>query len=202
MRLSLLIFLLFSLSGCAIFPGSNEISHLQHWYLDIPLEKPNFVSDGPSISVAMPRSPSLLDNTAIYYRQTPHRIEPYAHNLWSAAPAEMLQPLLINQLESSGFFSVVLAAPEAALSSPLRLETELLRLYQDYQQQPSQIVLALRAQLLDVGQQRVLGSQLFQIKLPTQTDDMQGGVTAMNQAIGQLLKQLRLFVIQHLTEAA
>jgi cholesterol transport system auxiliary component len=53
----------------------------------------------------------------------------------------------------------------------------------------------LRAQLVDLDTQRVLGSQLFEISEAAPSEDAYGGVQAANRAVARLLEELVAFCI-------
>jgi hypothetical protein len=81
-------------------------------------------------------------------------------------------PLILAQaLDHSGGFRAVVQAP-SFVAADLRLDTEFVRLQQDFGVKPSRVQFTLRAQLIDVGARRVL---------------------AANRALGRLLERLATF---------
>jgi cholesterol transport system auxiliary component len=89
----------------------------------------------------------------------------------------MLAPLLLRHLQGTGAFRAVLLAPTVAVAT-LRLETELIRLQQDFTAQPSQLRLTLRAVLVEVATRQVLLAQTFDESTATSADDPVAGVAA------------------------
>jgi cholesterol transport system auxiliary component len=86
----------------------------------------------------------------------------------------------------------VLLAPSAAMGA-LRLETELLRLQQDFGSRPSHVRLTLRAVLMDTGTRRVIAWREFDETVPATSDDPVGGAAAAQQATQRVLAALTLF---------
>ena len=83
-------------------------------------------------------------------------------------------------------------APIAA-AGDLRLDTELLRLQQDFATQPSHVHFTLRAHLVDNATRRVLAWRVFDASVAAATDDPYGGVVAANRAVQTVLEQLAGF---------
>jgi cholesterol transport system auxiliary component len=101
----------------------------------------------------------------------------------------MLAPLLVRSLQASRPGAAVLMAPSAA-SASLRLETELLRLQQDFNTSPSVFRLSLRAVLLDSASRRPLAWREFDEAVAAPSEDAEGGVAAAHQATRRLLGAL------------
>ena len=108
----------------------------------------------------------------------------------------MISPLVAQALERSGVFRAVVRAPGQA-AAELRLDTELMRLLQDFRAQPSRVELALHAQLVDLRNGRVLAAQDFALSENAPSDDPYGGVVAANRALARLLGELTAFCAAH-----
>jgi cholesterol transport system auxiliary component len=130
----------------------------------------------------------------VYVRQA-QQIEHYAHSEWVDTPARMLAPLLVNSLSQRGVARAVVADSSAA-SGDLRLHTELLRLQQTFESQPSQVQLRLRATLLDEASRQVLAVREFDASVPAPSDDPAGGAVAASGAVQQVLAALAGFCQQ------
>ena len=122
----------------------------------------------------------------------PLELEAFAYNEWVDTPARMLAPLMVQALQGSGAFSAVLLAPSAA-SGTLRLETELIRLQQDFSSAPSRVRMTLRAVLLESTNRRVIAVREFDVGSAAPSDAPAGGVAAAHQATQQLLAALAAF---------
>jgi cholesterol transport system auxiliary component len=146
--------------------------------------------------VGLPRAAPGHDSQRMVYLRHPLQLEAFAYHEWVDTPARMLLPLMVRALQGSPAFAAVLAAPSAA-SGTLRLETELIRLQQDFGQSPSQVRLTLRAVLLDSASRRVIAVRELDIQQPAPSEDPVGGVAAAHAATEQLLKDLTAFCAGH-----
>jgi cholesterol transport system auxiliary component len=144
------------------------------------------------LEVAAPRARPGFDTPQMAYTQRANALEYFARNRWADAPARMLAPLLAQALDQSGGFRAVVQPPSLATAN-LRLETELVRLQQEFSARPSRVRFTLRAQLIDVDARRVLASAEFDETEVAPSDDPYGGVLAANRALGRLLERLAAF---------
>ena len=83
----------------------------------------------------------------------------------------------------------------SAVPANVRLDTELIRLQQDFSTQPSKIQFTLRAQLIDVTDKRVLAVNVFDDSENAASDDAYGGVVAANLMLQRVLSQLADFCV-------
>ena len=144
------------------------------------------------LEVSVPRARPGFDTPQMAYTQRTNALEYFARNRWADTPARMLAPLLAQALDRSGAFRAVVQAPSLA-AAELRLETELVRLQQDFSAKPSRVRFTLRAQLIDADARRVLASAEFDETEVAPSDDPYGGVIAANRALGRLLERLAQF---------
>ena len=154
-----------------------------------------------TILVGNIRAAAGFDSSRMLYMRQPYQVEEFQQSQWQKPPAAMLMPLVATTLESTGMFKAVLQAPNATLTT-YRLDLELLSLQQDFSSSPSRIHFKLRAHLSDRQNQQVLAWREFSISIPTTTEDAYGGVLASNQAVAQVLQQLRVFCVEQITLAA
>jgi len=153
---------------------------------------PPAVASAPTLVVNPPRAAAGFESAHIVYLRRPHEIEFFAYSQWVDAPAQMLAPLIVGAIERTGAFRAVLRAPTAA-AAELRLDTELIRLQQDFTSSPSHVQLTLRAVLIETGTRRVVAVREFDASVPAPSDDTQGGVAAANQAVQRVLAELAKF---------
>lgn len=154
---------------------------------------PGAAADGaPTLVINLPRAAAGYDSQRIIYLRRPHELEYFAHSQWVDTPARMLQPLIAAAVEKSGRFRAVVPMP-ASVSGDYRLETELLRLQQEFLSRPSRVNVSLRATLTDMATRRVVAWRQFDALEPAATDDPYGGVVAANRAVGVILEQLAAF---------
>ncbi len=146
----------------------------------------------PALVVAVPRAAPGYDSRRMVYLRRPQELEAFAFHEWVDTPAQMLAPLLVRALQGSAAFRVVLLAPSAAVGG-WRLETELIRLQQDFSSRPSQVRLSLRAVLLDSGTRQAIAWRDFDLSVPAAGDDPVAGVLAAHQATEGVLAAVAAF---------
>lgn len=177
------------ISACSTTPTRNYL-------LDVTL--PAKIPAGKTdkvLQVSMPQAAPGFDSPALIYVRTPHVLEHYSQNQWVDTPARMLLPLIVWMIEATGQFGAVLSATTPNLTGELRLDTEIVRLQQEFSTQPSQVRLVLRVQLLDLIVNQVVATRLFEIVEPAPTDDAAGGVLATHRAVAKVLEELAKFLI-------
>jgi cholesterol transport system auxiliary component len=148
----------------------------------------------PVLVVDVPRAAAGHDSTRMVYLRRPQELEAFAFHEWVDTPAQMLAPLMVRSLQDSGAFRVVLRAPSAA-SGGLRLETELIRLQQDFGTRPSHVRLTLRAVLMDTATRQAVAWQEFDETVPSTGDDPVSGVVAAHLATQRMLAALVAFCV-------
>ena len=162
---------------------------------------PGPAASAPTLLVSAPRASSGLDSRRILYQREPQRLDYFAHSDWADTPARMLAPLIVAALEQSGSFHAVVVTP-GTTEAGLRLDTEILRLQQQFDSTPSQVRFTLRAHLVDSRSRRVLAWREFDSRIAAPSDDPRGGVTAANTAVQMVLQQLADFCAQASRAAA
>jgi cholesterol transport system auxiliary component len=154
----------------------------------------------PVLTVDVPRAAPGYDGRRMVYLQRPQELEAFAFHEWVEAPAQMLAPLLVRALQDSASFRVVLLAPSAAAGG-WRLETELLRLQQDFTMRPSRVRLSLRAVLLDTTTRQAFAWREFDISVATVSDDPVAGATSAQAATQQLTAAVAAFCAEQVRAA-
>ncbi len=149
----------------------------------------------PTLIISPVRAASGFDSQRIIYVREPHKIEYFAHNEWIDTPARMLGSLLVASIENTGSFRSVVLTPSAA-SGDLRLDTEIVRLQQEFHTKPSMVHFTLRAYLVDEKTRKVLASREFDCQLAASNDDPRAGVEAANRAVQTVLEELAQFLVQ------
>lgn len=147
---------------------------------------------GAVLAVAMPRAWPGFETPRMAYVRQPHELQYFTKSRWADAPARMLSPLLVQALEQGDAFSAVVHNP-GAVAGTLRLETELVRMQQEFQTEPGRVRLTLRAQLVDVRERRVIATREFEEVEVTAAGNAYAGVTALNRALDRMLPRLAEF---------
>jgi len=151
----------------------------------------------PTLIISPPQAAAGFDSSRIIYVRAQHQLEYFAHSEWVDTPARMLLPLIIEVTQHSGSFRAVMPTPSAA-TGDLRLDSEIIRLQQNFGSRPSKVRFTLRAYLVDNLTRRVLARREFDASVAAVSEDPYGGVVAANRAVQAVLEQLADFC----TEAA
>ncbi len=151
--------------------------------------------------VGLPQAEAGFDQPRMAYLQRPYEVNFYATNQWADTPARMLVPLLVRALETTGLWRAVVPVP-TTVRGDYRLDTSGLVLQQEFVQQPSRTRVLLRAQLVEMKEQRVVGARSFEALEPAPSDDAYGGVLAANRAVAKVLQAVEGWIKSCLREPA
>ncbi len=168
--------------------GGQKPDAVEIYALDVAFEGPPAAGSAPPVAVAAPRAAPGFDGPRLVYVKKAHELRHYARADWVEPPARMLGPLLVRALERTGRFQAVVAAP-GGVAAGLRLDTEIVRLQQEFTEKPSRVRFTLRAQLAEVAAGRVLGTRELEAVEPAPSDDAYGGVLAANRAVRRVLEE-------------
>ena len=179
--------------GCAGLQPPGEVQSL-HVLAAGPVPRTKGARQDLVLEVAAPRAGPGFDTVRMAWVRRAYELDYFAAHRWVDTPSRMLGPLLVGALEQSGGFRAVTQA-QGAVRADLRLDSEIVRLQQDFSVQPSREELALRVQLTDVRERRVIATRLFEEVEDAPSDDPVGGVIAANAALQRLLQQVADFCI-------
>jgi cholesterol transport system auxiliary component len=146
------------------------------------------------LAVSLPRALSGFDTPQMAYVKQPFELNYFVTSRWADTPARMLQPLIAQAMEQTESFRAVVQTT-GAISADVRLDTELVRLEQDFKTRPSRVQITLRAQLIDVRGKRLLAAQQFDDVEIATSEDAYGGVTAANRMLQRVLGKLAEFCV-------
>lgn len=165
------------LAACSL-PLSAPPADLTHT-LSLPpqVNIPRAVPQGRTVLVAAPSAAPGYTTSAMAYRPSAHELRYYARQRWVDRPARLLGQALVDGFLAGG---AQVVADGSGARPDYRLLTELVQLEQDFNVQPSRLRLALRVQLVDVRDGRLLGSDTLRLEQVAATDDPAGGVAAAN----------------------
>lgn len=183
------LFLSVWLSGCALTGGSGSAPREYLLKAEFPDAASSAAESAPVISLSQPQAASGFQTRAMVYLKQPSELRAYAYNRWVAPPAEMLKPLLVAALESSGAFNAVVTA-NSGIPGDLRLDLTLIKLHQEFFDPQSRIRLVLRATLIDNTEGQILASRTIEITEPAPGNDPQSGVAAANRAVQLALSEI------------
>ena len=196
-----------SIVGCtALLVGCSPLAPVKNtpanYYMisDINPDPKPVTPTSLSLLVTMNSSLAGLDNTNMAYMQRPYQVEYFAENFWLQPPAKMLLPLTIASLQKTQRFKLVEAPPYLG-KTDLHLKLTLLYLYEDFMSKPVTERMGVRATLVDVRTNEVLGTEVLHLIAATPSDNPYGGVQAANAATIKMLEGLSSFVITHSNKA-
>jgi cholesterol transport system auxiliary component len=153
------------------------------------------VATAPTLIINPTRAAPGFDSQHIVYVRTAHQLEHFARSDWIDTPARMLAPLIVSALESTGGFHAVGPAT-SGIAGDLRLDTEVLRLQQEFGDGPSRVRFTLRATLTDNATRQVISWREFEETVRSESEDPYGGVVAANRAVEIVMQQLAAFCTQ------
>lgn len=144
------------------------------------------------LAVSPPRARAGYDSAQMVWVRQSHGLEVFARNRWADTPARMLTPLLVQSLQRTGAFQAVVPST-SNVAAGWRLDTEIVRLQQDFSVKPSRVQLTLSVQLVDLATRRVIASAEFEEVETAETEEAYGGVRAANRALGRMLTRVAAF---------
>jgi cholesterol transport system auxiliary component len=188
---------LLGLAGCGASLLPKPPAAAARYTLDLPALAPASApavaapaaANAPVLLVAAPSAAPGFDSARMLYQRQPQQLEAFAFHEWVEPPARLLAPLMVQALQATGAFRAVLLAPTSGTGA-LRLETEVVRLQQDFSTQPSAVRLTLRAALIDAATRRVIATHVFDASVPAGREDPVAGAAAAQQAARRVLGEL------------
>lgn len=184
---------LMALGACSLLQPSATPNPTYYSLEGLP-GKPAVVAaaSAPTLIVSPPHAGAGHDSQRIIYVRDTFKLEHFAHSEWIEPPSRMLAPLLVAAIEKTGAFGAVVLTPSNA-AGELRLDTEIIRLQQDFRTRPSTVRFTLRATLIDQNSRRVEAWREFDNSVPAGGEDPYGGVVAANRAVQITLDDLAGF---------
>ena len=182
-----------ALAGCSALPAPRVENVNVHVLAAEPLPAATRPQRDVVVEVALTRAWPGFDTTRIVYVRQPYELDYFAASRWADTPAKMLGPLLARALEQTGSFRAVVQPPSAA-PADFRVDTELVRLQQDFATKPSRVEITLRVQLTDLRGRRVVAARVFEGAENAPSEDAAGGVAAANAALQRILGDVAEFV--------
>jgi cholesterol transport system auxiliary component len=182
----------FLLSGCSLLspPRPEPTKALLS---KVPDEVPHARRHTASLLILTPEASPAYDTTRMAYTLKPYELAYFRDNEWAETPAQMLEPLLAQTIQRTGFFQAILRSPEVGRAS-FALRCEIQKLVQDYTVSPPLLRLALHLQLL-AGSGQPLGARDIDVQEAMQQATPYAGVVAANNAFARALQETAQFVL-------
>ena len=181
------------LAGCIDF-SSIEHPH-QIYVLQAPTQQilPPHTCRADVLRVANTWSTSFDDRSDLVYSRQPDTRGHYRYAQWSALPDVRFNQLLFTRLLADRIDCTTIDARSNA-NADLNLTTELLDFYHDAATPPGQVVVRVSAELYDLHTHRLIARHTFSVTQPASRFSAAGAAKAFNQATGQLLDDLSVWL--------
>ncbi|CZJ04609.1 TPA: hypothetical protein I9781_002458 [Legionella pneumophila] len=150
-----------------------------------------------TIQVTVPEAVAGYQTEEMLYMKKPFKLEPFVKNAWTSPPADMLFPLLVQSLQSSGYFYAVTSSPYSE-EADYRLDTQVLKLEQNFIKKPSVLEFSAKIVLTHISDNQIIGSRIVSLQIPCSQDTPYGGVIAANQATFRFTATATDFVVSHI----
>lgn len=182
----ILAVLVASLAGCSL-PMADSGPSPQQYLLRADFGEARPAPAGaPVLMVARPRASAGFDSAQMVYLEEAAALNAFARNRWAAPPADMIEPMLVDALEATGAFRAVVDGG-SGFRAGYRLDTEVLRLQQEFLESPSRVRFGLRAILVETGSGEVVFARSFESTEIAPGNDPESGVAAANELVKRLL---------------
>jgi cholesterol transport system auxiliary component len=185
------------LSACSFF-SPVKTHPVNHYLLSktaeyIPIKRQRPIA----LLVSLPDISPVYNTTQMAYTIRPYEISYFAWNQWAEVPQEMFQPLLVKTLERTHHFKAIVTPPYAG-GYDYVLDTEILELLQDYTHRIPLLVMTVRAQIINVSRNRVIGTRSFTVVQPILRCSPYAGVFAANDASAHIQQRIAEFCLERI----
>ena len=163
---------------------------LETWSREAAAERTN--DRGPVLLVSPPQPDPGFDTPRMVFLKRRYELEYYSFNQWADTPARMLTSLLVETLSRDRRWRAVAPMP-SSIRGDYRLDTYGLVVQQEFFQQPSRTRVTGRMQLVDLKNQRIVGTRTFEAVEDAPSEDAYGGVVAANRAVAKWLDLITIW---------
>jgi cholesterol transport system auxiliary component len=182
------------LVGCTLFSPVN-IDTKRHALIDIPLDLRTEGTRSVTLLVLTPETMPPYATTQIAYSTENYQIAYFTRNEWVDTPSQMIQPLIVQTLRGTHYFSEVLSPPYFGRHT-FDLRVEILEIKQDFASQPAMLNFAMRISLTRESTNQVVATEELSVRQPMSERNPHAGVVAANEAMRKLLRELAEFVVE------
>ena len=180
-----LVFIIFFIfSGCGL---KQESLSINHYGIDFKTQKKAEVSKLKSILIEEVNVNRSFNLTSIFYSTKPYLFEEYAQNRWINLPSNMIYNQLTDSFITSNIFENVVLK-DKKIEHEYSLKTEVIKLYQTFEEDKSYAVLKLKFDL--VKDEKIVKSFNFDKKVLCKSNNTYGFVQATNKAFEESINSL------------
>ena len=146
--------------------------------------------------VLVPETAPLYATRRMAYSTQAFQIGYFNESEWALAPAQMIQPLLVETMRSAGYFSEIASSPQLGRNT-LTLRTEILELKQDFSLEPATFRVAMRFSLHREPTHQLVATKDVSVSEPMREKTAYAGVIAGKRGHRKMLRALAVFAISN-----
>lgn len=180
------------LAGCVNVGTRNEMPAVVYYVLkDVEpatAAVPPVRGDAPVLLVLDTTTGGFYDTDQLIFSRSPATRGQYQFARWTERPGKRFAKLMRARLDRKGLWNV--SAAGGYVRGDVLLDTELVELYHDASRSPGHFRLVLRAELVDLKRNALLGRRVFTQEIALTSYDAAGAARAANQAVGLALDDL------------
>ncbi len=191
---ALVIFCVIVLAGCSILKPTKPIPSSNYQLNSIPKNVPKRSRHSVTLLVSTPTTKPVYNTTKMMYSKRRYQVSTFGLNKWVKTPSQMLQPLIVQTLQRTGYFHAIVAPPHIG-HHDYTLSTQIFELLQDYTHRPPLLRLSVHAQISKTTTNKVIASDVFNVNQPIRQRTAYGGVVAANYATAIILTKLARFTL-------
>ena len=132
---------------------------------------------------------AYYDTDALAYARAPGTLARYQFARWSARPGKRYAQLLRARLDAAGRPAAG-ARAGGPVKGELLLDTRLVAFHHDAARAPGEAVVVLEAELVDLGERRLVERRRFEARVPAARFDAAAAAAAFDRATAASLDQL------------
>ncbi|MGN5476654.1 ABC-type transport auxiliary lipoprotein family protein [Cupriavidus basilensis] len=155
---------------------------------NLPIER----THAATLLVLVPESVPAYATPRMAYTTQKYQIAYFSQNEWVEAPAQMMQPLIVETFRRTQYFGAVLSPPYFGRHT-FTLRTEIIEFQQDFTSDPAVLRLTMRCYLRREATNQLIAEKDFSVQEALSERSPYAGVVAANMAVGRLLAELSSF---------
>jgi len=179
------------LTGCVNFGEKTKIPAVVYYVLNDPVSATDpapLRADAKTLLVLDTTTGSFYDTDQLVFSRSASTRGQYQYARWTERPGKRFADLMRARLDRQGAWQV--SAAGGYVRGDVLLDTVLMEFYHDAASVPGQVRLALRAELIDLKQRKLLGRRVFEQQVPVPTYDAAGAAEASSLAVSRALDDL------------
>lgn len=180
-----------ALAGCVNFGEKANTPAVVYYVLTDTAPVASAVpvrADAPTLLVLDTSAGGFYDTDQLVFSRAAGTRGQYQFARWTERPGKRFADLMRARLDRHGAWNV--SAAGGYVRGDLLLDTEIVDFYHDASNEPGQVRLVLRAELVDMRQRTLLGRRVFEQQVPMATYDAAGAAQASNVAASRALDEL------------